>query len=66
MTELDTAILLIKAASSADGGCSHCARGVLRHAMYLAPDLPWKIAATGLCVDNEDDYAFAMVCIDPD
>lgn len=32
------------AATSADGGCSHCATQVLEDAVRYLPDLPWRAA----------------------
>lgn len=60
MTDLDVAILLIKAASVADGGCGHCAEEVLDEAMKLAPSLPWKMAAVGLAKES-DNFEFALL-----
>lgn len=63
MTDMDVAILLIKAASVADGGCAHCAEGVLDAAIKMRPELPWRMAAKGLAEDN-DDYDFALWATD--
>jgi hypothetical protein len=37
--------LALQTASKADGGCLDCVTTCVRHAVALAPDLPWEVAA---------------------
>lgn len=62
MTDLDIAVLVIKAASvaRADYGCDSCSMQVLEEAMRLRPHLPWDLAAKGLAEENEFDFGFAL------
>lgn len=57
MTDLDTAILVIKAACGTDEPDS-----VLEEGMLLAPHLPWMMAALGLA-ENDSNYEWAVVVL---
>jgi hypothetical protein len=62
MTDLDVAILVIKAATAS----GFTDEDVLETAMELRPELPWKIAAEGLYEAHGDPYYMARWCTSGD
>jgi hypothetical protein len=63
MTDLDVAVMTIKAAAAADSGCQHCAGQVVEEAMKISPHLPWRLAAEGLFKEHGDEYEYALFAV---